>query len=57
MTIANSIHRNAWDYADMMSKAEDQASNVNQDWNNEETTFIFKDGSKLIVNPNGIKTS
>ncbi len=34
---------------DMLTVADDLSTNADQDWDNAETTFMFSDGSRLLV--------
>lgn len=47
--IAEQIKTFHTDYNEMLEEAEEAAMNIDQDWDNESTTFEFIDGSVLVV--------
>lgn len=50
--IAEQLKATWTDTTELMSNAELDAKEVNQDWENESTEYDFIDGSVLIVNNN-----
>lgn len=48
-TIAQQLKAECKSAADVMERADKMRAEADQDWDNETTTYTFKDGSKIIV--------